>query len=59
MKLEIKSILKKPSRKNSESTRVNSTNLLLGITKKNETNNEVQSLITKMSNDEFEKKINF
>ena len=32
----------------------------IGITKKkNETNNEVQSLITKMSNDEFEKKINF
>jgi len=30
-----------------------------GYQKKNETNNEVQSLITKMSNDEFERKNQF
>jgi len=49
---------KKHKRKKTKSTRVNSTNPLLGITnKKNGTNKKVQGLITNISNYEFEKKL--
>ena len=48
---------KKHQRKKTESTHVNSTNPLLGITQqKNGTNKKVQGLITNISNYEFEKK---
>ena len=62
MKLQKQNQLKKLSRKKNL---VNSTNSLLRIQDQNnpkekiETNNELQDPITKISNDEFEEKINF